>query len=328
MKPIISDNWICISSDYKVRQHKEFEELSEVERRMEYIMKGKRLLPLQYVKIYKKEKNIVIALKATNYAFYTNAFVLKSKYETLATITPKRVYANDIIGAFLYTCRAMGIPIPSRNVDKTALRKLVTQGYSKALEYLEARENSYINGIHISKLKYYVDDIDALRNRHNDIPNIRDIITQAIVLDKTIKMSWSDRKFQDMHGRWTFEISKIQCYKCSEEPIWKHIPSLPKGVKLLNSEKDIAEEGINMHHCIYTNYAERLMRKKKVAFHINNNEESYTVMYDIDRNWRGTKVICEQAYGAWNSSISYESEVFNLEVVYSLVEEMIQLEYE
>lgn len=322
MKPIISDNWICISNNYIIKQHKEFEELSEVEQRMEHIMKGKRLSSLQYVKIYKKEKNIVIALKATNYAFYTNAFVLKSKYETLATITPKRVYANDLIGAFVYTCRIMGVSIPSRNVDKTALRKLVTQGYSKALEYLEAREDSYISGIHISRLKYYVDDIDALRNRHNDIPHIHDIIIQAIVLGKTIKMSWSDRKFQDMHGKWTAEIQKIQWEKCSEEHIWENIPKLPNGVKLLNSEKDIASEGSNMHHCIYTNYAHYLMNKNKIAFHINN-EESYTVMYDINRRYDSLEVTINQAYGVWNSPISRRSALFNLELI-PLVEEIIK----
>ena len=97
-----------------------------------------------------------------------------------------------------------------------------------------------------------------------------------------------------------------------------------ENLRITNSIKQVE---LYRHHCIYTKYADSLIHKRKVAFHIDNDEESYTVMYDITRRRGSFRVILKQLYGTWNSPESYKSNVFKLKEVSHLIEEMLELEY-
>ena len=163
------------------------------------------------------------------------------------------------------------------------------------------KENALIVGYSRDTIRLFVDDVETFKARVG-YTELRDLFDQARILNRKIKMSWSDRKIHDMHMRWTEKIQTIKMRNCSESPIWDNVPKLPYGIELLNSEKRIAEEGTKMHHCIYTNYLYHLEGKNAIAFHVHG-DNPYTVMFykDYGCGWS-----FNQAYHAWNKSLSQE----------------------
>jgi uncharacterized protein YdaL len=169
----------------------------------------------------------------------------------------------------------------------------------KYKEYCE--EHALIIGYSKETIGLFVDDVETFKKRLGYV-ELRDLFDQARILNRKIKMSWSDRKIHDMHMKWTEEIQIIKMRNCSDDLIWKNIPKLPHNIELLNSERRIAEEGAKMHHCIYTNYKHPLEYKNAVAFHVHG-DNPYTVMFV--RNWKYDWSF-NQAYHAWNKPLTEE----------------------
>ena len=119
-------------------------------------------------------------------------------------------------------------------------------------------------------------------------------------------MSWSPRRIHDEHMKWTEEIHKLKTRNCSTELIWEKCVKLPKGVILLNSQKEIANEGSNMHHCIYTNYCGALKNKRMIAFHVVNKDGDFTCSFRLNNN----QIEFDQAYKAWNKRLTDDEMAF------------------
>ena len=129
---------------------------------------------------------------------------------------------------------------------------------------------------------------------------LRDLLYQAKKLNRIVKTSWSPRRIHDEHIKWTEEIHKLKTRNCSTEPIWEKCVKLPKGVTLLNSQKEIANEGSSMHHCIYTNYYSHLKHKRMIAFHVANKDGDFTCSFRL----RNNQIEFDQAYKAWNQRLT------------------------
>ena len=94
------------------------------------------------------------------------------------------------------------------------------------------------------------------------------------ILNKTVNHKWSDRRVNDEHTKWTFEIMRMKSPYCSDELVWKDVEvKLPDNITLINSEKECCAEGILMWHCLYTNYWGLIRVKKYVAFHVTDPDE-------------------------------------------------------
>ncbi len=273
-----------------------FSELSDLEKRIHHLIDNKGLPRRTLIKIYYKENNLIIAYKQLRWVFMRNRFFIKSSYKTLATITPKRIYCDDITNTCNTLIDFFKLKPEYLPCNRAMLRAILTDKYE---EY--CRENTLIIGYSKETIKLFVDDIEAFKARL-EYTELRDLFDQARILNRKIKMSWSDRKIHDMHMKWTEEIQTIKIRNCSEELIWSDVPELPHGVELLNSEKRIAEEGTKMHHCIYTNYLHPLKYKNAIAFHVYG-DNSYTVMFskDYKNEWS-----FNQAYHAWNKPLTKE----------------------
>ena len=154
----------------------------------------------------------------------------------------------------------------------------------------------------LEEAKIFTDDWKVFDVRVRENQELYDQFRQAVIHDRRIKMSWSNRKIHDKHKKLTEEIHKLKCRNCSSEPIWKNIPIVFDKGELLNSERRIADEGANMHHCIYTNYGNSLKKCIKIAFHVSM-EDPFTVMFDVHD---GGKVVFNQAYHAWNKMLTPE----------------------
>ena len=273
-----------------------FNDLSDVEKRIHHLVDNKGLPHRTLIKIYYKENNLIIAYKQLKWVFMRNRFFIKPNYKTLATVTPKRIYCDDITNTCNTLIDFFKLKSEYLPCNRTMLRAILNGKYE---EY--CKENALIIGYSRDTIRLFVDDVETFKARVGYV-ELRDLFDQARILNRKIKMSWSDRKIHDMHMRWTEEIQTIKMRNCSECPIWDNIPKLPYGVELLNSEKRIAEEGTKMHHCIYTNYLYHLGNKNAIAFHVHG-DSPYTVMFT--KSYRNEWTF-SQAYHAWNKSLSQE----------------------
>lgn len=291
----ITNEWKCI---YSIEDFETFKGLSEKDKRIYYLIDDKCLPMKEEVKVYRKEKNIIVAVRTVEWKFARNRFFPLSNCRVVATVTPRRIFSDNITRAGHYLAKYLGftITIP---INRTLFREILNKGYEAFQEYIkEKTQESYLPGP-ITDIKIFVEgDVKEFSERVKTNSELRDLYKQAVALDRRIKMSWSDRKIHDLHMKWTEEIHKIKNRNCSTEAIWENIVPLPEGVELLNSEMRIAEEGHKMHHCIFTNYGASLTGHYKIAFHAHD----FTVMFDIHPD----RCQLNQAYKAWNKHLDEE----------------------
>lgn len=298
---IFTDGWLVSSeSDHFAS----FSELSDAEKRIQYLIDDVRLPHRQMYRIYQKDKNTIIAIKDSEWKFIRNRFFIKTTFETLATITPTRVYSTRVDSAAHFVCKHLGFE-PNIHINKVLLRQIVKKGKSAYDDYLiKHEEEIYCHryGCSWDDIVTYSDDpklfLEKAKMPEND--ELRDLLYQAKKLNRIVKTSWSPRRIHDEHMKWTEEIHQLKTRNCSTEPIWEKCVELPKGVTLLNSVKAIANEGSSMHHCIYTNYCSRLKNKGMIAFHVVNEDGDFTCSFRL----RDNQIEFDQAYKAWNKRLT------------------------
>lgn len=287
--------------------HVEFELFSQKtdkEKRIDTFIHHRRL-PCKYMyKLYRKENNIVLAKKRVQFAFMRNRFFPKSDYSTLMTITPKRVFCNNVgeisrIILKLLNCNNIEIK------TKRELRNLVIKGELPPETTISYDIYNILHYFGPTELETYTTNkrhmIDRLVGGTREFLNIiLDMIPQCKALDVKINSEWSCRRIMDQHQRWNDEINKLRHRNCSEIPIWNtNSIIIPNYIELINSEKRCAEEGDNMHHCLYNCYWMRIKNKSYMAFHIKSDTGDFTVGVIVKTD---NTVHFDQAYKAYNKS--------------------------
>lgn len=318
---ILTDGWLVSNES---NHFDSFSELSNEEKRIQHLIDDIRLPHRQMYRIYQKDKNIIIAIKELEWKFIRNKFFIKTTFETLATITPTRVYSTKVCSAAYFVCKHLGFE-PNIHINKVLLCQIIKKGKSAYDDYLiKHEEEIYCRryGCSWDDIVTYSDDprlfLEKVKMSENN--ELRDLLYQARKLNRIVKTSWSPRRIHDEHMKWTEEIQQLKIRNCSTELIWEKTIKLPKGVTLLNSEKAIANEGSNMHHCIYTNYCERLKRKRMIAFHVVNEDGDFTCSFHIWQNG----IVFDQAHKAWNKSLT-DSETQFAKSLEKYVAELVSL---
>lgn len=276
-----------------------FSKMNDSEKRIYYFIDGHYLPDQTMARMYKKGDNIILAVRIMHWEFKNNRFFIKSKFDTLATVTPRRIFSSNINYAGEVLCYLLDVDKGRTSINRTLFRQILKTGQQAIIDHnKKICKYDFLPG-NPGDIKAILDgDIKEFSDRCGSNHELCDLYKQALALNRRIKMSWSDRKIHDLHMKWTEEIQAIKCKNCSDELIWKQTISLPPNTILLNSEKMIANEGIKMHHCIYTNYCNSLIRKFHIAFHMND----FTVMFTnyVD----GLKL--NQAYKAYNKQLTPE----------------------
>ena len=141
---------------------------------------------------------------------------------------------------------------------------------------------------------------------------VADAVDLALQLNKKINFSWSRNKFRDINVQWSRELMRKDIEKRNPQDIYKN-KELIKDAKLLSSERDVFEEGMIMHHCVYTNYWRLIESGKYVALHLNStvNPSGITlgiqVMYDYNNKDNIiSKLVFDQAFYAYDKILSTE----------------------
>ena len=141
---------------------------------------------------------------------------------------------------------------------------------------------------------------------------VADAVDLALQLNKKVNFSWSSNKFQDINVQWSRELMRKDIEKRNPKDIYKN-KELIKDAKLLSSERDVFEEGMTMHHCVYTNYWRLIESGKYVALHLNSTVNSLgitlgvQVMYDYNNKDNIiSKLVFDQAFYAYDKVLSTE----------------------
>lgn len=326
---MITNGWVSLSD---ARTFETFKEMSDEEKRIYHFIDNCPLPISVKVRIYEKGKNVVIAEQIASWKFANNKFFVSRKFDTLATITPTRVFCDNRVGSVL--CALLDIR-HEFTITKPLIRAMVMKGKSAHNEYAKKHEveiRAQRLGLSYNDFKTFTTDARAIVERFEDDYNheLRDLIQQAKCLNKIVKHTWSDRKIHDMHMKWTEEIQAIKSRNCSTDPVWDIDVIMPSNITWLNTERQVADEGAKMHHCIYTNYWHMITRKEYVALHISeaNPKDDYTIGFRIEYDWRReASVILDQCYRAYNKPVTEEQKsyaeslkhfVYNLIMIHQL----------
>ena len=287
-----------------------FKELSPEERRFRYFIDGNIPMPKMSLYVYKKDENIVFAVKTLEWKFGQNRFYPHSTFRVLATVTPKRVICYDINDLFGKISRALGLSSMyisnSKHYRNSDLRNFVkgTDVCDLGIDY------SYNEGISTC-FSYYFTDYSVINNRVKkeelDIILIRDLAVQARALNKKINSNWSARKCSDIHHKWTEEITALKGRNASKDTIW-NIEGIhtPDNIQLINSEYECLIEGTKMHHCLYSNYSRPILNKQYIAFHVLSESGEFTVGLRVYKHIISRYAEYDQAYGKYNKPLSEE----------------------
>lgn len=141
---------------------------------------------------------------------------------------------------------------------------------------------------------------------------VADAVDLALQLNKKVNFSWSRNKFRDINVQWSRELMRKDIEKRNPQDIYKN-KELIKDAKLLSSERDVFEEGMIMHHCVYTNYWRLIESGKYVALHLNSTVNSLgitlgvQVIYDYNNKDNIiSKLVFDQAFYAYDKILSTE----------------------
>ena len=141
---------------------------------------------------------------------------------------------------------------------------------------------------------------------------VADAVDLALQLNKKVNFNWSRNKFQDINVQWSRELMRKDIEKRNPQDIYKN-KELIKDAKLLSSERDVFEEGMIMHHCVYTNYWRLIESGKYVALHLNSTVNPLGITLGVwvryDSNNEDniiSKLVFDQAFYAYDKILSTE----------------------
>lgn len=138
-----------------------------------------------------------------------------------------------------------------------------------------------------------------------------DLVKQANILGEKIDFTWSAKRLEAVHNEWTKKIMAVEIDMIGDYTLPYGEVDLPKGVRLLRTQKEIFAEGALMKHCIYTNYWSSIKEGRYMVLH--NDDENYTIglrYYRSGEDNNGPKLHLDQAFGIGNRENKWEDALF------------------
>ena len=146
-----------------------------------------------------------------------------------------------------------------------------------------------------------------------------DLIVDATKLNQIVDLKWSDKRINDEHKKQVQQLMEREIDNKEEIPIYDVSPDLFP-IKLLNTEKEIFIEGKVMHHCLYTNYYNRIKHHSYIAFHINHPEECTLGIHMIDG-----KAKLNQIYKKYDVPVNKETRDLAEKFIFTYQDELVEL---
>lgn len=176
---------------------------------------------------------------------------------------------------------------------------------------IQTRSSKPVNSINQDKYGWLTSIFNCLE-KPVEKSLVADAVDLALQLNKKVNFNWSSNKFRDINVQWSRELMRKDIEKRNPQDIYKN-KELIKDAKLLSSERDVFEEGMIMHHCVYTNYWRLIESGKYVALHLDSTVNSLgitlgvQVMYDYNNKDNIiSKLVFDQAFYAYDKILSTE----------------------
>ena len=176
---------------------------------------------------------------------------------------------------------------------------------------IQVRSSKPVNSINQDKYGWLTSIFNCLE-KPVEKSLVADAVDLALQLNKKVNFSWSRNKFRDINVQWSRELMRKDIEKRNPQDIYKN-KELIKDAKLLSSERDVFEEGMIMHHCVYTNYWRLIESGKYIALHLNSTVNSLGITLGVwvryDSNNQDniiSKLVFDQAFYAYDKVLSTE----------------------
>ena len=176
---------------------------------------------------------------------------------------------------------------------------------------IQTRSSKPVNSLHQDKYGWLTSIFNCLE-KPVEKSLVADAVDLALQLNKKVNFSWSENKFREINIQWSRELMRKDIEKRNPQDIYKN-KELIKDAKLLSSERDVFEEGMIMHHCVYTNYWRLIESGKYIALHLNSTVNSLGITLGVwvryDSNNQDniiSKLVFDQAFYAYDKTLSTE----------------------
>ena len=236
------------------------------------------------------------------YLIYNN---INISYKMFMNILKFIVYNKDNFNSFLNAYDEIITYMKVATNQEVLFNKLKTRA-------IQTRSSKPVNSVHQDG---WLTSLTRAFNYLGEVAEkslVADAVDLALQLNKKVNFSWSRNKFQDINVQWSRELMRKDIEKRNPQDIYKN-KELIKDAKLLSSERDVFEEGMIMHHCVYTNYWRLIESGKYIALHLNStvNPSGITlgvqVMYDYNNKDNIiSKLVFDQAFYAYDKVLSTE----------------------
>ena len=268
--------------------------------------------------------NSIIVPVFSNYQKYCLLNKILNTYTDLKSFIKEYLIYNDInisYKMFMNILKFIAYNKDNFVIPSTAFNEIIT--YMKVAtnqetlfnklktRAIQTRSSKPVNSVHQDKYGWLTSIFNCLE-KPVEKSLVADAVDLALQLKKKVKFSWSSNKFRDINVQWSRELMRKDIEKRNPQDIYKN-KELIKGAELLSSERDVFEEGMIMHHCVYTNYWRLIESGKYVALHLNSTVNSsgitlgVRVMYDYNNNDNIiSKLVFDQAFYAYDKVLSTE----------------------
>lgn len=176
---------------------------------------------------------------------------------------------------------------------------------------IQTRSSKPVNSINQDKYRWLTSIFNCLE-KPVEKSLVADAIDLALQLNKKVNFSWSGNKFREINIQWSRELMRKDIEKRNPKDIYKN-KELIKDAKLLSSEREVFEEGMIMHHCVYTNYWRLIESGKYIALHLNSTVNSLGITLGVwvryDANNQDniiSELVFDQAFYAYDKVLSTE----------------------
>ena len=225
-------------------------------------------------------------------------------YKMFMNILKFIAYNKDNFNSFLNAYDEIITYMKVATNQETLFNKLKTGA-------IQTRSSKPVNSINQDKYGWLTSIFNCLE-KPVEKSLVADAVDLALQLNKKVNFSWSRNKFRDINVQWSRELMRKDIEKRNPQDIYKN-KELIKDAKLLSSERDVFEEGMIMHHCVYTNYWRLIESGKYIALHLNSTVNSLGITLGVwvryDSNNQDniiSKLVFDQAFYAYDKVLSTE----------------------
>lgn len=155
-------------------------------------------------------------------------------------------------------------------------------------------------------VKSVLKSVDVYLDKPGVISRHKDMIKQAKALGEKIDFRWSPSRLKEVHAEYTKRLMAMEIEDIEDETVKypEEIP-MPEGFEFIRNKKRLFTEGQMMHHCVYTNYWDKVKEKKYIVLHVTDTKGNEATA-GIWRTSRNRKLEVDQVYAKYNEEPSDE----------------------